>query len=171
MFSRQFPAKVRHVALFLRHGHGDEEMQQLCAVLLQYDFTPDLAAAIGGAAPQIQATLAAANEGVSLTRAGLVLDVKEVAITMKSADKETMKVERTSKLKAKARKANAEDTGPTLEATAIFRLDDDESLMFLKNQLGELVKVRLDRRQLDIPETKLPEGEAAEEPEGEAEAN
>lgn len=150
MFSRLFAAKVRFITLGITRKSGDEETA-VCTVTLQYDFTDDLAEAIGGAAPQIKSTLTAeVGDSVRMTRAGMVLDTKEVAITMKAADKTGLKVERTSKLQARVRKANAEETGPMLEAKAAFRIDDDDAVSFLRRNLGQMVKVRLDRRQLEF---------------------
>jgi hypothetical protein len=151
MFSKLFPARVRGVALALKRSKGNDEEEAVAIVTLQYDFTPDMAEAIGGAAPQLQEMLANGGEGVKVSRSGLVLDVAEVGVKMKGADKEELTIDRTSKLKAKARQPNAEDTGPTLEAALAFHLADDEPLAFLRAHLGQLVKVRMDRRQLELP--------------------
>lgn len=151
MFSKLHPAKIRGVALYLKRGKDNDEESAVTTVVLQYDFTVDMAEAIGGAAPQVQAMLAAGGDGVKMARAGLVLDCREVAVTFKGADNTQLKIPTTTKLKAKARQPNAEDTGPTLEAAASFIIDDDEPLAFLRAHLGQLVKVRMDRRQIELP--------------------
>jgi hypothetical protein len=95
--------------------------------------------------------LAQGDDGVKVSRAGLVLDVRDVSMTLKAADKDELKIASTERLKAKGRNPNAEDTGPTLEVGAAFAIEDDEPLAFFRSHLGELVKVRMDRRQLEIP--------------------
>jgi hypothetical protein len=135
----------------MKRGKGDDEEQARCTVVLQYDLTPQLAEAIGGDAPALQAMLAnGGGKPMKVTRSGVVLDTKEVGIKFKGADGEELTIDRTSRLKAKARQPNAEDTGPTLEAAASFAIEDDEPLAFLRTNLGQLVKCRLDKRQLEL---------------------
>lgn len=168
MFSRLFATRIRAIALSLKRHKGNDEEEASCTVVLQYDMTEDLAAAIGGDAPALQAMLANGANGkpMKVTRSGVLLDTKNVAIKFKSADKEELEIERTMKLKAKARQPNAEDTGPTLEAAVSFSIedDDDATLAFLRRNLGKMVKARMDKAQLEIPETKpAEEGEEASE--------
>jgi hypothetical protein len=150
MYGKLYPARIRSLYLGQKHAK-DEEDQTFALVVLQYDLTEELAAAIGGAAPQIQAMLAQSGDGCKVSRAGFILDVAEVAMQFKGADKDELKIPRTLRLKAKGRSPNAEDTGPTLEVGAAFAIDDDAPLAFFRAHLGELVKVRLDKKQLDLP--------------------
>jgi hypothetical protein len=129
-------------------GDNDDE-RAMAIVVLQYDLTEDLADAIGGAAPQVQKMLVKAGNGVRVARAGLVLDVEDVNVQFK-ADGWELGISHTKKLKVKVKSPNAEDTGPTLEAHLAFGIDDDEPLLFLRANLGQLVKIKMLRRQLEL---------------------
>lgn len=156
MFGKLYAAKLRDVRLTTKKIKGEDDSEPLAIITMNYDFTEELAAAIGGAAPALQAMLSAGGDGVKVSRAGVVLDVKDVAVQFKAADKEAIKIEHTRKLKVRAQQPNAEDTGPTLAALIAFTMgeDDDDSLLFFRRNMDRMLKVRMDRKQLDLPATK-----------------
>jgi hypothetical protein len=161
MFGKLHPARLMEAKFTTKCQKDNDDKQKLCVVSLAYDFTPDVAEALGGAAPALQGMLAnGGTEGMKVARAGVVLDVKDVGVKIKAADKEEISVDHTLQLKAKARQPAASSATPTLDVSASFAIEDDDVTLFLTNHLDQMCKVRLDKRQLDLPTA--PEAEESE---------
>lgn len=155
MFGRLHGARILEAKLHTKRMKDNDDAQVMLTVVLTYDFTEALAESIGGVAPQIQAMLAQAGDGVKMAGAGLVLDVSEVSVIFKSGDGVQLKIDRAMKLKAKGRQPAASQALPALHAALSFQIVDDEPLAFMRENLGELCKVRMDGRQLEIEATKV----------------
>ncbi len=165
MFGKLHPARLCEASFTTKHMKDPDDQQTLCIVSLAYDFTPDVAATLGGDAPKLQEMLASGTQnGFRLARAGVVLDVKDVGVKVKAADKDEINIEHTVQLKAKAHQPTNSSNSPMLDVVAAFTTDDDQAL-FLINHLDQMCKVRLDKRQLELPETtaEATEGEAGAE--------
>ena len=165
MFNCVHTAKLREAKLIVRQDKAGERHKS-CEVSLHYPFTEKVAANIGGHATVVQEMLA--NGGgdlqAKLNGGKLILDCKEVRIRMKCAAKgsdQKVEVERTTSITATAKKPNAEDPEPTLAVKAKFDVDGD-LMAFIWDNLDSAIKVRMDRRQLELNQDPEPE-EAGEE--------
>src|SRR5574343_98262 len=132
MFGRLHPARLCEAKFTTKHLKDNDDEQRLVIVTLAYDFTTDVAEALGGAAPALQEMLAKGigTEGLKVARAGVVLDVKDVAMKIVAGDKEKIAIEHTLALKAKADQPTASSNTPTLEVTATFSEDAEETALF-----------------------------------------
>lgn len=155
MFSAQYGAKLRAASLSVRRIKGGDHLKS-CEVTLDYPFTEKIAHSIGGDAIVIQEMLSRGDvDQMSRLSAGsLVLDCRDAKIAMKKGDNDKVEIEQTTSLTAKAKRPDAEAPAPTLEVKAKFDLDGT-IMAFLWNHLDDVIKVRMDRRQLEL----VPDGE------------
>jgi hypothetical protein len=159
MFGSGFSATIDKLGLVMVRV---KEERKAVLVELRYDFTPELAASIGGAAPAIQQMLGRSKDETShLSGAGLHLDAASVEVTIAASSEEAI-VLTTGNLTSRAYPSQAQGgSSPSLKVKCSFSCVDDEeaagvwSLCYA--HLGETVSVRMERDQLKLPL----EGEAA----------
>ena len=156
MFGRLHAARILEAKLHSKRMKDNDDAQTMLTVVITYDFTEGLAESIGGVAPQVQTMLAQAGDGVKMARAGLVLDVAEVGVIFKSGDGVQLKIAHAMKLKARGCQPAASQALPALAVAVSFAIENDEPLAFMRENLGELCKVRMDRAQLELPAIEPP---------------
>jgi hypothetical protein len=151
MFSKYFKAKLRAGAQKIKHNQKTGDVM-LCGMLLQYEFTEELAQGIGPRAQAIQEMLACSNSAaaIKMNTTGLSLDTKHVTVSFKSGNKKIHEIKVTEGIAIRAKKPNAEDPNPVLEVTVTCSLEADH-VDFIWQHLGEAIGVRMDKRQLEIP--------------------
>jgi len=137
-----------------RQVKGQDPKRTLTA-WLTYDFTEAMAGALGGDAPAQQKMLANSSKDSPVRVGGgdLELDTKEVAVVF-GEGKTKVEIDRTFYISARVSAPLANDTEPKAAVTIKFDdVDDDPALtLWLRENMGQRVAVRMDRRQLEIPQ-------------------
>jgi hypothetical protein len=145
MFGRYFRARFAGSKQnVLKTGKGADV--KLCALKLVYDFSPELAEALGPRAVSMQGQLQESNEAQLTAKSITVdLDCKTVMARLKHGNSIVLKVGRTRAIRAVAKAPTAQNATPSLVVHLISDLSYSQ-LDFVSDYLNEGVTVRLDRK-------------------------
>ncbi len=152
MFSKLYPARIERVNLVITRIKK-EDRRTISAVMV-YDLTVGLAQAIGGDAPALAEMLARGGDLPSrLAGCRLHLDTKTVQISLNAGGDDKQVIEHTTSMSARAMAPTAESAAsPSLLVKVTWLLDESGSgVDFLRRHLGETIKVRMDRKQGELP--------------------
>lgn len=155
MFSKKFKARLTGFTVGHRKVKGQDEKRTISASLT-YDFNEALAKAIGGKAVGLQEMLTGTNGDDSVTVGGseMSLDTKEVRILFGEGEAK-IEVDRTFFIGAKASAPLKNESEPRVGVTVKFDDDGDKGhdlVLWLRDNVGSVIPVRMDRRQLEIPQ-------------------
>lgn len=162
MFSKQWKARIEGAGIAITRINREEKKRT--TVNLVYPFDDKCAGAIGGAAPAAQDLLSQSGDSPCKTKSlKLVLDSNDVKMVISAGKDDNLTVSHTSGLVASCKRPTKEGgTEPVLSVKVAWHNDDDSeadlALQFLHRHLGDVLNVRMDRRQLE-----LIEGEGGEE--------
>ena len=162
MFGKLHEAKQGTTTLSIYKGKRGGDPINTIQVVWFFNFTPELAGGIGGAAPEVQQLIEDGDQGARLGDGTLHLDTKEVKVEIRSGapkPKSKVVIAQTMSLTAKAGKPLQESASPSLRATARFAPGDINAVKFLEffyANLGRTVNLRMDKVRPELPGTQSP---------------
>lgn len=144
---KQYSARIERAGIAIVRVKKEEK--KATSVQLVYEFTSDVAGAIGGDAIAQQEMLAQGGDLCMTKSVRLGIDDRDVQVIFRVGE-DDLSIDQASGIKATAKRPTAEGGGPVLLVTVGFRHDDDDgadlALGFLHAHLGETVMVEMIRQ-------------------------
>jgi len=155
MFDGNFASQITGTGLKLSRVKGGD-MRTINTLGLKYDFTEQVAEAIGGDAPEIQRMLDREGSGDCKSQVATVtlhLDTSLVLVKLDAGAGDEVTIERTESIGASASLPTVKGgTTPSLTVSLAFRLDagEEEFDAFVREQLGRTINVNMSRAQDEL---------------------
>jgi hypothetical protein len=166
MFAKYFKTRFDSAKQSVQRGTKGNDVKR-CHLIFVYEFSDDLAQCLGPRAVAMQKQLMQEKDAqITAKSIGLELDTATVSVSVKHKNPVVLRVAKTIAISATAKAPTASMTTPSIKVELIAEMTA-EMMDFAWEFLNECCYVRLDRQQLEIPNT---QDEAAKEEEGEADA-
>ena len=149
MFNSSHKARIDGFDCRIRRQAGNNEEQSYARLRLLFEFTPEIAAEIGGPAPRIYDALAQDYDGDGLGAVPIRLNASAVNVRFR-VDNKYHVVQNTIALTMRAQPPTATNLQPMLAVRVSF-LAGENDIAMLWSHMGEHVGVRMDRQQLELP--------------------
>jgi len=149
MFNRSFKARVEGYDCRVRKQKGNNEEQAYIRLHLLFEFSPEVAAEIGGPAPRVYELMTRESDEGTIGAVPLRLNSKAVNVRFKVGNKHHV-VKDTIDLSLRATPPGATTLEPMLAVNVSF-LGGPNDIAMLWEHMGRHVAVRMDREQLELP--------------------